>query len=247
MRWPTRATVLVTIAAIVAASCRDSRRRQYEYEEELYLDLDGSATMFVNASAPALVALRGIDLDVAPRARLDRARIRAAFEAPGVDVVRVSGSRRHGRRFVHVRLETTDVARLSRVGPLASSTYAFDRRDDGFAFLQRVGDVAGRTVPDVGWDGSELVAFRVHLPSRIRYHDAPPGNLRRGNILVWEQSLAERLAGRELRMEARIDSESILRETLWLFAATGLVVLLTFAAAVWWVVRRGGEADATQT
>ncbi len=56
--------------------------RKYEYEEDIYLGLDGSATIYVNASVPALVALRGFDLDVSPRARLDRAAVRAMFESP---------------------------------------------------------------------------------------------------------------------------------------------------------------------
>ena len=45
---------------------------QYEYEEEIYLELDGSATVVVNASIPALVALRGLPLDPNPEARIDR-------------------------------------------------------------------------------------------------------------------------------------------------------------------------------
>jgi hypothetical protein len=239
----TRRAVALAVAIVMAAACRDGLRRQYEYEEELYLGLDGSATLFVNASVAALVALRGLDLEVAPRARLDRARVRAAFEAPGVEVIRVSGSRRHGRRFVHVRIEAGDVRRLSRAAPLSWSAYTFDSQSDGFVFVQRVGDAATNDVPDVGWHGAELAAFRVHLPSRIRYHDAPPGNLRRGNILVWEQTLVERRQGRPLHMEAHIDRESILRRTLLLFASTGVVVAVTFAAVIWWVARRGRGAD----
>ena len=37
--------------------------KQYEYEEEAYLSLDGSATMYVNSSVSALNALRGTSLD----------------------------------------------------------------------------------------------------------------------------------------------------------------------------------------
>jgi hypothetical protein len=238
-----RATVTVAIVALVMTGCRDGFGRQYEYEEELYLDLDGSATLFVNASVAALVALRGLDLDVAPHARLDRARVRQAFEGPGVDVIRVSGSRRHGRRFVHLRLETADIRQLSSLAPLSWSDYAFERRGDGFVFEQTVSETEARRIPDVGWRGTELVAFRVHLPSRIRYHDALPGNLRRGNILVWEQPLADRAAGRPLHMEAHIDPESILSRTLWLFGTTGAVVALMFAVVVWAIVRKGREAE----
>ena len=74
------------------------RIRGPEYDEDIYLSLDGSATVYVNASLPALVALRGVDLDLDPAALFDRARVADIFESPGVHVVRVTTSRQHGRR-----------------------------------------------------------------------------------------------------------------------------------------------------
>jgi hypothetical protein len=96
-------------------------------------------------------------------------------------------------------------------------------------------------VGDVGWHGSELVAFRMHLPSKIRYHDAPSKQVERGNILVWEQALADRLAGRPLRIEARLDTASILYRTLWLFGLMIVLVLVLFATLLWWILRKGRE------
>ena len=62
--------VIALAAAVAAAGCGSGvLKKQYEYEEELYLSLDGSATLSVNASVPALVALRGVDLNVSPRVR----------------------------------------------------------------------------------------------------------------------------------------------------------------------------------
>ena len=43
----------------------------------------------------------------------------------------------------------------------------------------------------------------LHLPSKITYHNAGAANLRRGNILVWEQSLGDRLRGEPLVLDAR--------------------------------------------
>jgi len=83
---------------------------------------------------------------------------------------------------------------------------------------------------------------RVHLPSRIRYHNAGPGNLKRGNILVWEQSLADRQAGKPLEIEARIEETSILYSTLMLFAVSGALAIMVLAAIIWWVVRKGRRA-----
>ena len=88
-------------SAIAAACSGRVLKPQYEYEEELYLDLDGSATLNLNASVPALVALHGADLPTDPRARLDRQRLRELFAGSPSDVT-LSLSRRDGRRFVHI-------------------------------------------------------------------------------------------------------------------------------------------------
>jgi hypothetical protein len=77
----------------------------------------------------------------------------------------------------------------------------------------------------------------VHLPSRIRYHNAGADNLKRGNILVWEQSLADRQAGKPLDIEARIEQTSILYSTLMLFAVSGALALFVLALIIVWVVR----------
>ena len=206
---------------LVAAACAGTPfgRRLYEYEEEIYLDVDGTATVNVNASVPSLVALRGADLPVDPVARLDRDRVRAFFSGPGASVTRVTLSRRDGRRFVHVSIDVDDVRRLSRTRPFAWSSYRLDRRDDALEFRQVVGTAAGRDVGDVGWTGDEAVRFRVHVPSEIPFHNSPSG-VERGNILGWDQPLAERVKGTPLEMEFQMEPESILYSTLLLFGGT---------------------------
>ena len=64
------------------------------------------------------------------------------------------------------------------------------------------------------------------------------GNSRRGNILVWEQSLADRLRGAPLTLDARMETQSILYRTLWLFGATFVAVAVSFGLVIWWVVGR---------
>jgi hypothetical protein len=78
----------------------------------------------------------------------------------------------------------------------------------------------------------------VHPPSRINFHNSPQG-VERGNLLVWEQALRDRLSGAPLRMEARMQTESILYRTLWLFAGTFIAAMLVLASLVWWVSRKG--------
>src|SRR5882672_4411766 len=128
-----RSWVLTAVAAALLLSACGGRlvKKQYEYEEELYLALDGTATLNVNASVPALVALRGVELNPSPRARFERDRIRAFFQGPGVTVTAVSSSRRYGRRFVHVSMDVADVRSLQRLTPFAWSTYRFAREGEG--------------------------------------------------------------------------------------------------------------------
>ena len=59
--------------------------------------------------------------------------------------------------------------------------------------MKTVGASAGRAVEAVRWKGDEIVAFRIHAPSLVVGSSA--GRQQRGNILVWEQGLADRLRG----------------------------------------------------
>lgn len=237
------ALTLLSLCATLLAGCRTLLPRQYEYDEEIQLSLDGSAVVYINGSIPALVALRGLDHDVRPSARLDRAAIRNFYASDVARVSRISSSRRQGRRFVHIRLVVEDVRRLPESAPFAWATYALAQQGDQYIYKQTVGASAAREVGDVGWRGNELVAFRMHLPARILYHDAPSKQVERGNILVWEQSLAERLKGTPVGIEVRMASESILYTTVTLFAAMAVVVLSLFAVIIWWVIRKGRREE----
>jgi hypothetical protein len=229
----------IVVALIVSSCSGGAVFKQYEYEEEVYLSLDGSATMYVNSSVAALNALRGTSFDTNPRARVDRDAIRAYYTSPNTDVTWVRSSRRNNRRFLHVRLEVNDVRKLDEAAPFAWSTYGFAQDGNLFVYKQAIDGAAGKDVGSVGWTGSEIVAFRLHLPSKIEYHNTLTANYKRGNILVWEQPLTDRLRGRPLALEARIQTQSILYRTVWLFGATFLAVAIGFALVIWWVMRRG--------
>ncbi len=237
-----QAILSVALAASLAASagaCGSRLIKHYEYEEDVHLSLDGSAVVYVNSSIPALVALRGLALDANPASRVDRTRVRELFSSPVTRVTRVSTSRRAGRRFVHVRIEVDRIAGLAGAAPFAWATYRFEQSDGNYAFQQVVGPAAGRDPGAVNWAGDEIVAFRLHVPSRIEFHNTKPENLQRGNILVWEQSLSARRAGTPLDMQVRMQTSSILVRTLLLFAISGVGALGLLVLLIWLVVRRG--------
>ena len=243
-----RAALLATLVAAAAVSCGGVFGKQYEYEEDMTIALDGSATIVVNSSLPALAALRGLDVPVEPNARPDRDRIREMYTTPVTSVTRVSRPwTRKGRRFIQIRVEVSDVRRLHEAPPFAWSKYSLTQADDEHAFTQAVGPSAMKpgTLKNVGWDGTEIVAFRLHLPSKITYHNSrsletneplPP---ERGNILRWEQHLADRLDGRPVAVEVKMESQSILYRTLWLFAGAFAAAVVMLVLLVWWLMRRG--------
>jgi hypothetical protein len=229
-----RVAALALIAATAVACGTGGLFPQYEYEEDIYLSLDGTAIVYVNSSVPALDALHGASLDVRSNAPIDRQQIRNLYNTAVTQVRQVSFSRRSNRRFVHVRVDVDDVRRLGEAMPFAWSTYRYERDGDLFAYRQSIGQAANKSVGNVGWTGREIVAFRLHLPSKIAYHNTQPA--RRGNILVWEQSLDDRLRGAPLVLDARVETQSILYRTLWLFGATLVAVAVAFALVIWWVL-----------
>ena len=245
------AALAIVLAAIVpAAACGGGFfGKRYEYEEDVTLALDGSATIIVNASIPALVTLRGLSLDDST-GRVDREQIRAAFQSPATQVTRVSRPWRHrGRRYVQVRIETPDVRRLSEAAPFAWSQYSLTSAAGEHEYRQTVGASAFKpgTLTRVGWDGSELVAFRLHLPSRILDHNSrdvdtdATTDVQRGNIVAWEQRLTDRLDGKPVQIAVRMSSQSILHRTLWLFAGAFAAAVILLASLVWWTMRKGAK------
>jgi len=236
------AVALLAVMMLSACSGGSGLFKAYEYEEEMYLSLDGTATLYVNSSVPALNALRGSHFDTTKQP--DREAVRAFFETPQAKVTRVTFSRRSNRRYVHVRFDVPSIEALGSAAPFAWSTYSFTRDGELFYYKQNVGAATGAAVGDVGWERDEIIAFRIHLPSKIAYHNAGAGNPGRGNILTWEQSLSQRLSGAPLTLDARMETQSILYRTIALFGATFVVVALLFVAIIWRVLRRGKKKTA---
>ncbi|OFW11308.1 MAG: hypothetical protein A3H96_16540 [Acidobacteria bacterium RIFCSPLOWO2_02_FULL_67_36] len=255
-----RAWALLVAAVIVGAvvfrmSGGRILAKQYEYEEDVTLSLDGSATLIVNASVASLSALRG--LDISPAARVDlavRDRIRAAYQSPVTTVLRVSPPwRRAGRQFVQIRVSTTDIRRLPEAAPFSWSRYSLGAANGHHVFHQVVGPSALRpgTLQNVGWYGGELVAFRLHLPSKIISHNSRDVDTDqtlktgRGNILRWEQHLADRLDGKPVDVLVELESQSILYRTLWLFAGAFLAAVALLAFLIWMTIRKGADEETT--
>lgn len=271
MPVPSVRALLAVVLAVAVAGCSGRVSSllgpEYEYEEDLTLSLDGSATVIVNTSLPALAALRGIDIAADPHTRAGqiRAEVEKAYASPYATVVRVSQWTRYGRRFVGVRLSVPDIRQLWKAPPFAWERFALKTAGDEVLYSDTLGASAFKpgSLTNVGWKGNELVAFRLHLPSRIRFHNSrdlqtnEPLSPSRGNILTWEQQLTDRLDNRPIGwandhtpgvMEVRMDSQSILYRTLWLFGLAFLAAVLLLASVIWLIVRKGrGQHEAVNS
>lgn len=244
-RWIGVAALVCVAAMMSVASGCGLLGREYEYEEQLYLDPSGSATVVIDSSIPALVALRGLPIDPAVSARIDREAIRAWLTSHGCDVTRIPDPwRRHGRRFIQIRLSTDDVKSLGGCALTSWSRYSgLSALNDGSVrYAQTIGGAANGDPGKVNWDGSELVAFKLHLPSTILEHDAQvlpggPQEPERGNILTWEQHLSDRRTGTPIAIAVRMDQQSILRHTLTLFVGAFIAALIALATVIWLIKR----------
>ena len=232
---------------------------EYEYEEDLTISLDGSATLVVNASVPALAALRGLPLDVDPRTRADelKQQLRDLYTSDVTRVGRISNWMRRGRRFVGIHVRVSDIRALTKAAPFAWSTYELREESEYVVFRQRLSRPPAAATAPAGLAGDEIVAFRLHLPARIRFQNSrfldrdASRPAARGNIITWEQRLRERLAGTPIAyaedrtpdvMEVRMDRQSILYRTLWLFAIAFAAALLVIAGLIWLTMRRGAPS-----
>src|SRR5436190_1019555 len=253
------AAVAIVLAASVAAcnSRGGPLGTEYEYEEDLTLSLNGSATLVVNASISALVALRGLPLNPDPRTRGDQLKeqIQALYASPYTRVGRISAWTRHGRRFVGIHLSVSDVRALWQTAPFSWAKIELREQGEQVVFRETLSKPAAPpdALAKAGLTGNEIVAFRLHLPARIRfqnshYLDRPESRpTSRGNILTWEQRFGQRLAGLPIAyaedrtsdvMEVRTDRASILYRTLWLFALAFATALLVIAGLIWLTIRR---------
>ena len=244
----------VFTALLFLSGCTNPFGREYEYEEQLYLAVDGSATLVVNSSIAALIALRGLPIDPSSSTAFDADALRRQYEQMGCRVLRVGRPwYRHGRRFIQVRLSTDDIRTLSQCVPVAWSTYRFVPSAGEIEFKQTVGPPAGGNPGTVNWTGNEIVAFRVHVPSKVLFHnvrrlrDNSTGETERGNILTWEQRLADRRNGAPVDMQIRMDPQSILYRTLWLFGGSFVAAVAFLGALIWWTVRKGRRRHGRST
>jgi len=213
---------------LVAAGLSTSACTSYEYEEDVFLEVDGSGRLRVSGSEAMLDAL--LDAEVTPPS------LASSFDGEGLAVDSVRETKRDGRSFFHVQGRFRDWNELCRHPAFRGRRCRLARAEDALELEVEIPPFPGAVPPGV--DPGALVGFRFHLPSTVRAHNAPEG-VQRGNILAWERSVAETFGDAPLLVQARFDRESVLRTTLRVLALALGTVVVAVAAAVALMVRRG--------
>jgi len=213
----------------------------YEYEHEFWLRVDGSGTVHVTGRPALWTAFKAVGDPEDPDATATKEAVREVFERSGLQVERVTLTRRRGQPYVFVSARFADVSRLSYTPAFPDLRVAL--REEGGRLHLEGGWQRPLDAPDIGEDSARdregLMAVRFHLPSKVYGHRNAADGVERGNILGWRQEVSAGLDGARLDFGAVMDERSILFSTVVLFAGAVILAVLLLALGLWVVMRRG--------
>jgi hypothetical protein len=226
----------LAVAILLATALRGCLT--YEYEHEFWLRVDGSGTVHVTGRPALWTAFKGLGAPANPDETVTKEAVRELFERSGMQVERVTLTRRGGQPYLFVSARFDEVSRLSYSPAFPDLRIALVKDADRLDLegsWQRPLDS-----PDIGArDREGLMAVRFHLPSRVYGHRNADEGVERGNILSWRQEVAAGLDGSRLEFGAVMDERSILFSTVLLFVSSVVLAVLLLAGGLWAVVRRG--------
>jgi hypothetical protein len=209
----------------------------YEYEHEIWLQVDGSGVVHVTGRPVLWTAFKSLSLDESDPEAMRKA-ARELFEESGLDVRRVTVTKRRGQRYLFVSAEFEDVNRISYTRAFPDLRVGL-RREDGRLMVDGSWQRPIEALPGGEKDREGLMAVRFHLPSKVYSHRRAADGVERGNILGWRQETAAALDGGRLEFGAAMDDRSILSSTMTLFAGAVVLAVVLLSAALWAVVRQG--------
>jgi hypothetical protein len=167
-----------------------------------------------------------------------KAAARELFERSGLEVKRVTVTRRRGHAYLFVSAEFRDVNRISYT-PAFPDLRVGLRREGGRLMLDGSWQRPIEALPAGEGEREGLMAVRFHLPSKVYGHRRAADGVERGNILGWRQEVGPALDGGRLEFGADMDERSILSSTVMLFAGAVALAAVLLALALWAVVRQG--------
>ena len=208
----------------------------YEYEEEVFLEVDGSGRLRVSGSSEILEAFHALNrLNGADRGSASS--MTSRFEGPGFELDSVRETEREGRIFVHVQGRFADWNELCAHPAFADRKCRLDVTDDDELELYLTLPVPEGDIPE-GVSPDATIALRFHFPSTVRYYNSR-SDIERGNIVGWQRTAAEHFDATELVVEARFERRSVLATTVVILGTAVVVVLFSVALALFLMVRKG--------
>jgi hypothetical protein len=198
----------------------------YEYEEEVFLEVDGSGAIRMSGSEAAIEALHHVDGKHAT----------SLFDADGVEVVSSRETERDRRKFIHVEARFGAWEDLCAAPVFQGRSCRLVSSEDGLELDLSL--ASPREAAPERLDPQALLALRYHFPSTIHYHNSP-GGIERGNILAWKRTFREHFAGRPLDVEVRFDRRTVLAAAVSILGLSLGLVLASLGTALVLMVRKG--------
>jgi hypothetical protein len=216
---------------------------RYEYEHEIWLEVDGSGRVNVTGRPDLWAAFKGLSASADEDALQRRAR--DLFERSGLRVRRVDVTHRRGRAYLFVAASFDDVNALGRTP--AFPDLQMQMRSEGERLRLEGAWQRPAAYASAAAESDGVMAVRFHLPSKIYEHQNAMDGVERGNIVGWRQDVAAARQGAALGFGAIMDRRSIFYSTVGLFAAAVALGLGLLALMIYIVRRKGQRARASSS
>lgn len=216
--------VFLCALAFAFAACES-----YEYEEEVFLETDGSGNIRISGTQELLGVIHDVEAPAVSS-------MRAHFEDPALRIDSVRETSRDGRRYIHVQGRFEDFNALCRHPAFRARDCGLRREDDELSLFLSVPAITAEMPSHVEPD--DVLAFRFHFPSSVRFHNSRD-DIERGNIIRWQRTAEELFGGDELSIEARFERRSVLATTVIILGTALGIVVLTASIALYWMTRKG--------
>lgn len=230
--------MLSRLAALLLLAAALRGCAHYEYEHEIWLNVDGSGTVHVTGRPALWTAFKNLPLDPAGEPEAQERAARELVLRSGLQVTRVRTVTRRGQRYLFVAAEFRDVNRIS-YSPAFPDLRVGLRREGGRLQLDGSWQRPVEALPGGEGDAVGQIAVRFHLPSKVYRHRNAAFGVERGNILGWLLETKDALRGGRIEFGAEMDERSILSSTVMLFAGAVVLAAAIVGLGLWAVVRRG--------
>lgn len=219
----------------------------YEFDHEFWLRVDGTGDVSVTGRPELWAEFKGLRSPAADTGAMGE-EARRLFESAGLEVRRVTVTRRGGHPYIFLSARFKDVNKLSGSPAFPDILGLGMAREPGklrfYGKWQRPNAAAASAAPAAAASNiAGLVAVRVHLPAKVFEHRNAVDGLERGNIVSWRETVAEGLQRQPLEFGFLIGDRSILLSTVGLFAGAIILGLGLLGLALYMTARRGRKKN----